>query len=74
MEINTVADTPLLKDCLAYNDVCYFITKNHISAEGTILLNSNFISLTNRVTNATFITGLKTLLRLLTVGFSDDRV
>lgn len=72
MEINTVVDTPLLKDHLAYNDVYYFITKNRISAERTILLNSNFIS--HRVTSATFITVLKTLLRLLIVDFSDDHV
>lgn len=66
MEINTVVDTPLLKDHLAYNGVCSFITKNRISGERTVLL--------NRVTNATFITVLKTFLRLLIVNFSDDYV
>lgn len=64
-----MADTPLLKDHLAHNDVCYFITMNCISAEGTILLNSNYFSQT--VINAVFVTALKTLISLLIVDFSD---
>lgn len=61
-----MADTPLLKDHLAHNDVCYFIT---ISAEETILLNSNYFSQT--IINAVCVTALKTLISLFIVDFSD---
>lgn len=66
-----MADTPLLKDHLTYNDVCNFITTNCILAEGTILLNSSYFS--QIITNAVFISGLKTLISLLIVDFSDHR-
>lgn len=69
MEINAVGDTPLPKDYLAHNNVCYFITVNCVSVEGTILLNSNYFSQT--ITNAVFITALRTLISLLIVDFSD---
>lgn len=69
MEINAETDTPLLKNHLAHNDVSYFITLNGISVELTILLNSNYFS--QPVTNAFFITALKTLISLLIADFSD---
>lgn len=64
-----MCDTPLPKDYLAHNNVCYFITVNCVSVEGTILLNSNYFSQT--ITNAVFITALRTLISLLIVDFSD---
>lgn len=66
-----MADTPLLKDHLVYSDVCYFITTNCVSSKGTILLRSSYSS--QIITNAVFITDLKTLISLLIVDFSDHR-